>query len=331
VSSHRGVRMNVPTDASRRDVRGTFNQRFIQHSSIRAHAIADSTATGGVGVGRSEHSQQGRTTAGPRRLATTSHASDSTGPLESSMHRCGFLGLRFIHRQEPPKQKRDPHPGPRSTNPLGRREPQSPTATPSWPRSTSTPAASACGRGWVNFLSLRFMIGIAAGCTTNRVATSGKVMNSIGRKRVPISSDRTDLAVDPDRNRVTARDGIGEGQPKKPPGRQFPLLYHLSSRQNCSRRQDRRLAKKRRRPLDLLSAWSLTLTNAAVNMKRAHSLQPLLSLGGRSHIQTRPRILGSIAWTSKKMRRGTVRFLAQRITGNDRSAGPAPPRAAARY
>lgn len=74
-------------------------------SALGTRAIANPTTPGGIGIGRGEHPQQGRTAAGAGGLATTTHPSDSACPLESSMHRCVFLGLRFIHRQKLPTSR----------------------------------------------------------------------------------------------------------------------------------------------------------------------------------------------------------------------------------
>jgi hypothetical protein len=92
-------------------------------SAFRASAIADSTPSSGISISRSEHSQQGGTTARARRFAPTTHAGDSARPFKSGMQRCGRLGLRFTHRIKTPHgQKRDHGlSGRRSTTPFEQR------------------------------------------------------------------------------------------------------------------------------------------------------------------------------------------------------------------
>jgi hypothetical protein len=109
-------------------------------SALRARAIANPTTPGGIGIGRGEHTQQGRTTASAGGLATTTHPSDSACPLESSMHRCGFLGLRFIHRQKlPTSRNATRNRGSTLHHSIGPGEPEFHPASPSWLRSLLTP------------------------------------------------------------------------------------------------------------------------------------------------------------------------------------------------
>jgi hypothetical protein len=224
-------------------------------SAFRAYALANSTAPGGIGISRGQHAQQGRPTAGSGRLPTTSHASDSACPFKPSMHRCGFLGLRFIHRQKLPTSRNATQTtGPRSTNPLGRKEPEFPPATPSWPRSTRFPRRTLGWRG-------KGQLPIILIHDRNSSGPHDEPRCYRARSRAPSAgceslSHRTKQTSRLTRNKtVSGQFDSGSGMARKGRGQRFPPTSDPSSSPNCNRPRHVRLAKITRNLLDLLSAW----------------------------------------------------------------------------
>jgi hypothetical protein len=77
-------------------------------SALASSSIRRSTASARIDISRGQHVQQGRPTAGATRTHSSTNPGNRPRIHEPIMHWCVLLGFRIIHRQKPPKEKRDP-------------------------------------------------------------------------------------------------------------------------------------------------------------------------------------------------------------------------------
>ncbi len=86
--------------------RSKWSDRLAQRSPV-VRSVR-STASARIDISRGQHVQKGRPTAGATRPHSSVNPGNRPRVHEPIMHRCGLLGFRIIHRQKPPKEKRDP-------------------------------------------------------------------------------------------------------------------------------------------------------------------------------------------------------------------------------
>ena len=118
--------------------------RFFEPLALATGPIAGACTPARVGVSRSQHAQQGRTTAGTTRPGTPTNPGNRPGPFKPIMHRCVFLSSnRFVHQTKPPQGETRPryqvHASP---FPWSRKEPEFLPARPSWLRIVVSPLSS---------------------------------------------------------------------------------------------------------------------------------------------------------------------------------------------
>jgi hypothetical protein len=95
--------------------------------SLAVGPIGNPPASSRIGVSRRQHTQQGRPTTRAPGSRAPLDPRDRPGPLKPLMHRCVFLGFRFIHRDKTPiRRNATQTTGPRFTIPLDQEEPKSP-------------------------------------------------------------------------------------------------------------------------------------------------------------------------------------------------------------
>ena len=99
-----GLRLLCSTvSMSSEEVSPAVGRKVVRIVSARCRSDRWCVPTARVGVGRGQHAQQGRATAGTTRTNSTTNPGDGPGPFKPVMHRCVFLGIRFVHQTKPPQ------------------------------------------------------------------------------------------------------------------------------------------------------------------------------------------------------------------------------------
>ena len=153
-------------------------------SALADGAIRRSTASARIDISRGQHVQKGRPTAGATRPRSSTNPGNRPCVHKPIMHRCVLLRFRIIHRQKPPKEKRDPKYRSTLHHSLG-------------PRGTRIPLSTA-------------VLASVTGCPAGRFTAAEQLASTMGfdspratKARPILRSDRSLEAVPKSPNQVT--------------------------------------------------------------------------------------------------------------------------------